>query len=52
MVSEEREHAGNLPFNVFPILAEGGTASTILHPLTQTANKKGRSYSRVTIDTV
>lgn len=24
MVSEERERVGNLPVNVFPILAEGG----------------------------
>lgn len=26
MVSEERERVGNLPVNVFPILAEGGGA--------------------------
>lgn len=29
MVNEEREHVGNLPVNVLPILAEGGRAERL-----------------------
>lgn len=43
MVNEEREHVGNLPVNVFPISAEGGTGwqsrATTLHVLTNSKDK-------------
>lgn len=40
MVSEEREHVGNLAVNVFPILAEGGRAERLLGVLTKHKGRK------------